>query len=64
MKSTQTAHFISAIFRIIDVKAKGNFNGLMEKFMMVSGKIIKNQVVAYGRVRIICLMLENGRMTL
>lgn len=64
MKSTQTVHFISVIFRIIDVKAKANLNGRTEKFMTASGKTTKNQVVGFGKGRIIYLTLVNGRTTL
>ena len=56
--------FIWGILLMIRDKEEGNFNGVMGRRMMVSGKIIRKLVVVFGRVLMVFLMLENGKKIL
>jgi len=43
--------FIWEIFIKVREKARADFNGIMDRFMRASGKVVKSKEVEYGRVQ-------------
>jgi hypothetical protein len=52
MRFILTNRIIMGILEKTKEKAKVNSNGVMDKFMMVNGRLIKNKAVAYGKDQI------------
>jgi hypothetical protein len=52
--------FSLEIIKIIKKMEKEDFNGIMDKYMTVNGKMEKNMAVDYGKQRIF-LMLDSGK---
>jgi len=60
MKIILINHIILEIFIIIVDKEKEDFNGIMDKYMMVNGLMVKNKVVVSGKDQMVYHMSDNG----
>ena len=50
------------IITVANLKARGDFSGVTENYMMVNGLMEKSMVQEYGKERKEILILVNGKM--